>query len=281
MLASANQIVARRLCLQRIGQELCKTAAVPEKSYSLHGTLYLSKSGWLLLSVPNSLVRGAFDALHEPGIELPAKDGKLNAHISVCDADEVAEMGGPDAITERGHSFAYTLGPVRHVNPSTWDGVGRVWYITVDSPELRDFRRSYGLTPLRKGYDHHITIAVRRTNVLRNGPVKKQSDSILDNPSFVPGVPSAMLPDGTFTGIRHFSPEESQNLFQTPSYINAPPAAAMHQAPRKSQLALDVKNPFFAAEARQNLRQRLREFLTASLAPSPLTTGGNPAVGMP
>ena len=29
------------------------------------------KSGWVLLSVPNALVRGCFAALDEPGVELP------------------------------------------------------------------------------------------------------------------------------------------------------------------------------------------------------------------
>ena len=50
---------------------LAKDAATPKAVYSLAGRLYLSKSGWLLLDVPAAFVRGLFDALHEPGAELP------------------------------------------------------------------------------------------------------------------------------------------------------------------------------------------------------------------
>jgi hypothetical protein len=40
-------------------------------NYPLSGRLHLSKSGWLLLSVPNALVRGVFDALTAPGRNYP------------------------------------------------------------------------------------------------------------------------------------------------------------------------------------------------------------------
>lgn len=151
-----------------------KQAAVPAKVYALSGRLYLSKSGWLLLSVPNSLVRGAYDALDEVGISLPVNEaGVLEAHISVMDPDEIASIGGSDKITERGHFFTYSTGPVKSVEPSGWAEMSRVWYITVDSPDLRSLRKSYGLEPLRKGHDQHITIAVRRKNVLRDNNISK------------------------------------------------------------------------------------------------------------
>ena len=79
-------------------------------SYPLSGRLYLAKSGWLLLSVPNALVRGVFDALTAPGAELPTAgvmnvpnvDAQLvNAHISVLTAAEVAAIGA-DKINESG-----------------------------------------------------------------------------------------------------------------------------------------------------------------------------------
>ena len=71
-------------------------AAPPEKSVRLSGVLYLSASGWLLLSVPNALVRGAFSALNEPGVELPLRDGKLNAHITVFRPEEIEQVGGQE-----------------------------------------------------------------------------------------------------------------------------------------------------------------------------------------
>ena len=43
----------------------------PKPAYDLSGRLYVSKSGWLLLAVPNALGLGVFYALDEPGVELP------------------------------------------------------------------------------------------------------------------------------------------------------------------------------------------------------------------
>jgi predicted double-glycine peptidase/8-oxo-dGTP pyrophosphatase MutT (NUDIX family) len=153
-----------------------KAASVPEVAHSLSGRLYLSKSGWILLDVPNSLVRGAFDALHEAGAELPPRKsgGNLNAHISVIRPEEVAKLGGPDKINERGHQFHYTLGPLKEVEPKGWDEMSKVWFIEVKSPELRKLRTSYGLTPLPNGdHEFHISVAVRRKKVLQHNDVKK------------------------------------------------------------------------------------------------------------
>jgi len=151
-----------------------KRASDAELSYGLKGKLVLSKSGWILLHVPNALVRGAFDALHEPGTELP-NGPDLNAHISVMSPSDVEAAGGAHKITERGHEFAYTLGPVKTVQPSNWEGISRVWYLTVVSPELQSLRKSYGLSPRPRDnqFDFHITIGVRKKHVLNDNPVTK------------------------------------------------------------------------------------------------------------
>lgn len=137
--------------------------------YDLAGRLYLSSSGWLLLSVPNAFLHGMFSAVDEAGVEKPGK----TAHISVMNADEVASIG-EEQITERGKAFHYQLGPVKVVAPKTWEGVSKVWYVTVYSPELKQLRASYGLSPLPHGdWDFHITVAIRRSGVLRSGPASK------------------------------------------------------------------------------------------------------------
>jgi len=152
----------------------------PEISYGMTGRLHLSKTGWLLLSVPNALGRGAFQALNVPGAELPIDPdtGMYNAHISVARPEELATIGGGSKITERGKEFAFTLGPVREVIPEGWPEMSRVWFITAKSPELQDMRKSYGLTPLPqkhgKVYHFHITFAVKRRAVTQpNGPTKQ------------------------------------------------------------------------------------------------------------
>lgn len=158
--------------------EMGKVAAAdpPVLSYSMAGRLYLSKSGWILLSVPNALVRGIFDTIHEGGVELPpGPDGVFNAHISVIPAKELESIGGPDMISERGHMFHYTLGPLKEVQPATWDEISRVWLVEVRSPELEKLRKSYGLTALPNDNQHkfHITVAVRRKKVLQENDISK------------------------------------------------------------------------------------------------------------
>lgn len=156
-----------------------KSAAVPEIS-GLRGKLYLSKSGWVLLSVPNALARGAFDALGESGIELPpgSGDGPFNAHISVMRPEELAAAGiAPEKIAERGHEFSYTLGPVRSTVPAGWSEMSRVWFIGIHSTELERLRKSYGLSalPNEGKFKFHCTFAVRRKGVGRAGGAMKRS----------------------------------------------------------------------------------------------------------
>jgi 8-oxo-dGTP pyrophosphatase MutT (NUDIX family) len=156
----------------------CKTAAA---NYQLAGRLYVSKTGYLLLSVPNALVRGVFDAMTATGAELPtmsafkgesAEGDLLNAHITVMTDKEVEQIG-KDKINERGHTFHYSLGPVREFSPRT-ESLSRVWAIDANSPELAALRRSYGLTPLpNEDHQFHITVAVRRKRVLAFNEVAK------------------------------------------------------------------------------------------------------------
>ena len=64
----AQRYQADQTRFYEIGQShayLTKEAGTPVSTYALSGELYASNSGWILLSVPNALVRGAFDALNE------------------------------------------------------------------------------------------------------------------------------------------------------------------------------------------------------------------------
>ena len=146
------------------------------------GRLIQSPSGWVLLEVPNALVRGAFSALAVPGIELPptpVNQKNLRAHISVMRPEELEAIGGASKITEIGQQFGYRLGPLKEVRPSGWKDMEKVWFFSVVSPDLVKLRKSYGLSglPMRGEVElpFHITVAVRRKNVLRQGPVSKSS----------------------------------------------------------------------------------------------------------
>jgi Peptidase_C39 like family len=172
---------------------LVKSAGDAKVTHALSGELYSSQSGWLLLNVPNALVRGAFDALDEPGAELPLHNGKLNAHITVASPEDIKQIGGIDKITERGHHFRYTLGPVQEVTPGGWKDVSKVWFIQVRSKELQDLRKSYGLSPRPNDdeYSFHITIGKRTKKVLQHNDVKKAATCVIiasEKKGFIPGL---------------------------------------------------------------------------------------------
>lgn len=142
---------------------------VPSKAIPtgrMRGSLKMSSSGWALLDVPNNFVRAIFDTLDEEGIELPISSeygSKLNAHISVMSADEVEQAGGrANVAAHDGRTFRYQLGPMKVVSPEKSKDWKRVWYITVESPELEEFRKGFGLTPRPNNnhFDFHITVAV-------------------------------------------------------------------------------------------------------------------------
>jgi len=158
---------------------LCKLASTPVTSMALSGELYASKSGWLLLSVPNAVGRGFFAALDEPGVELPED---FNCHISVARPEELEAIGGVDKVTERGKRFHYNIGALKTVKPLGWDDISKVWFLSVTSSELQSLRKSYGLTPLpmKNGQTlaFHCTVAVRRKNVLGRNEVSKAASEI-------------------------------------------------------------------------------------------------------
>lgn len=154
---------------------LLRPKMVVSSAYVMTGRLYKSHTGYVLLSVPNALVRGIFDTLEGPGLELPPAMGgrDLNAHITVMRPEEI----DAEKVSERGHTFRYTLGGLREITPAGWRDFSKAWIIEVKSPELQNLRKSYGLSRLPKDNQHqfHITVAVRRKNVLRPNDVAKSA----------------------------------------------------------------------------------------------------------
>ena len=149
-----------------------KAAARDAKSdFALKGEFVVSEHqgrNWGLLTVPNSVVRGLFDAMDDPELELPPSGagGRLKAHISVIRPEEFekAQLSLLDKM--RGKRFSYQLGPIKTVNPKGWDDMNAVWFVAIKSPELSKLRTQAGLTPLpvskRTEMPFHLTVAVRR-----------------------------------------------------------------------------------------------------------------------
>lgn len=246
-------------------------------NHPLAGRLYLSKSNWLLLSVPNSLVRGVFDALTAPGAELPTAgvmnvpnvaEDILNAHISVMTADEVEKIG-PDNINERGHMFGYSLGALKEITPKNVDGVSKIWAIQISSPALSALRRTYGLSSLPND-DHpfHITVAARRTKVLRENDVRKAAADKLPGGA-ADGMSDSQFPQSALSeGAKHEHEHTrddqvakeiaKDHLQEDPAYYKK--IKAVEHAPEIIQRATKSANSVYLNQALNafNTRQPIR-----------------------
>lgn len=141
----------------------------------LSGLLQVT-SDYLLVGVPTSLVRGIFDAMHEPGITLPStlESGGLRAGIVVMTPEELQSIGGPSKVSERGKQYTYTLGKLQEAKADNWPGVSSCWHLRVHSPDLTKLRRSYGLPAKIEGKsDFSIVVACRKLGVLASNTTSK------------------------------------------------------------------------------------------------------------
>ena len=155
-----------------IGQahgHLCK-AGSHTAVHALSGRLQAGPNGGIELTVPSSLIKGVFDALHEPGAEFVVRNNRTEAAIKVMTKAEVDKIGGQDKVTERGHSYNYTLGPI--VELPAYSGYDKLWAISIDSNDLKEIRHSYGLeTSPQLGF--YIPVGIKKKNVTKENEVSK------------------------------------------------------------------------------------------------------------
>lgn len=138
--------------------------------HALAGRLQAGPGGNLELTVPSSLIKGVFDALDEPGAEFVVRNNRTESAIKVMTKDEVDKLGGINHITERGHSYHYTLGPIVEL-PAT-GGYDKLWAISIQSDDLENIRRSYGLeTSPQLGF--YIPVGCKKKRVTEDNEVSK------------------------------------------------------------------------------------------------------------
>jgi len=138
--------------------------------HALAGRLQAGPNGNLELTVPSSLIKGVFDALDEPGAEFVVRNNRTESAIKVMTKEEVDKLGGVSHISERGHSYHYTLGPIVEL-PATGD-YDKLWAISIKSDDLEAIRRSYGLeTSPQLGF--YIPVGCKKKKVTEDNKVSK------------------------------------------------------------------------------------------------------------
>jgi len=139
-------------------------AAIEQKA-ELKGTLKQSKDGFTYVNISNNIMNGFFMLIEDPlAVQPPYRRdsfNKIGAHISVIKSHET-EMHNLFKIPEIGKDYPFTVKDMVTLDPEGWDEVSKVWILQVESQELENLRRKYGLTPLIDGHEFHITVAIRR-----------------------------------------------------------------------------------------------------------------------
>ena len=143
--------------------------------HALAGRLQAGPNGNLELTVPSSLIKGVFDALDEPGAEFVVRNNRTECAIKVMTKEEVDKLGGTSHITERGHSYHYTLGPIVEL-PASGD-YDKLWAISIKSNDLEDIRKSYGLaTSPQLGF--YIPVGCKKSKVTEDNKVSKLAGAL-------------------------------------------------------------------------------------------------------
>ena len=138
--------------------------------HALAGRLQAGPNGNLELTVPSSLIKGVFDALDEPGAEFVVRNNRTESAIKVMTKEEVDKLGGTSHISERGHSYHYTLGPIVEL-PASGE-YDKLWAISIKSNDLEDIRKSYGLEASPQ-LGFYIPVGCKKNKVTEDNKVSK------------------------------------------------------------------------------------------------------------
>jgi hypothetical protein len=146
-----------------IAMKIASDTVIEYRKVPMVGKLTLKQGdgNYGILKVPEAFKQAVYDAIKVEGMQYDDLHEKHEAHISVFDDKEMEEMRKKD-VPEDGQDFPFYLKSVESVEPEGWPEMEKVWFVTVDAPELEALRKKYGFTPLMKG-DHkfHITVAVK------------------------------------------------------------------------------------------------------------------------
>ncbi len=129
------------------------------KDISLSAPLKKKKDGFYYLDIPDNFGSSLLSLIDDNSATKPPKQGN-GTHISVIRSDELED---DTEIKEVGKDFNFTLKELTSLNPAGWDEMNQVWILEVESKELEELRKKYGLPAKIKGHNFHITVGVEKS----------------------------------------------------------------------------------------------------------------------
>ena len=136
---------------------------------------------WVLLEVHRGICEAAFDALKESGVE--CKPHFSNPHISVLRPEETAELKKKygskwKGVAKIGQPMKFRITTLVNLVPQSWDKVDRVWFVECASPDLEEYRKDLGFSPLPKDRHKNHDMRFHITFAIHENTVKKASEEL-------------------------------------------------------------------------------------------------------
>lgn len=147
-----------------------KMAAKP-KPVPLKGVLR-NNGGYVYLDVDSRLFAPFIKMIDDEAVvhpkEVTPSSKDVGAHITVMKKDETKSLAPSDdleflTLEEVGEEFEFFIEGLQSVKPDGWEGIKKVYFLNVSSPELEKLRKKYDLTPKIKDHDFHITVGIEKT----------------------------------------------------------------------------------------------------------------------
>lgn len=128
------------------------------------GPLEKTEDGFVYVKVSDDYIFETVELLGNGEIDPPPYfgEGKVGAHITVIEAIESKEKR---LNLPLGKPIAFKIVNFASVDVKNDEGIRRIYFFTVDAPELERIRKANGLSPKIHGYDFHITAAIENLEV--------------------------------------------------------------------------------------------------------------------
>lgn len=135
---------------------------------TLHAELKQDPQGFVYLDIPDEHLDTLRSSLTKGGkIEPPPYfgPGRAGAHVSVIAIEELTPQERTLLANSIGKQFDFQISHVDALDPGTWNGVQKVHFVTIRSPQLEQLRQEVGLPPKMDHHDFHITFGIERTPI--------------------------------------------------------------------------------------------------------------------
>jgi hypothetical protein len=142
-----------------------KVASNILKETDLRGEIKQQDDGFSYIKVNDKIVEGFYPMIPEASKPPYFGADGIGAHVSFISSEEAEEKELAGKLKEVGKEICFKVTGLYSTNPAGWDDMKRVWFLTIEAPELKDIRKGYGLPASYNGKGHkfHITVGVQKS----------------------------------------------------------------------------------------------------------------------